>query len=70
MHHGAHRVAEATMRPAPVQSHIPTWIAGRAPHAKPLERARWNGDVPIARPLPTARFQQRSNRSSTTTIGP
>jgi alkanesulfonate monooxygenase SsuD/methylene tetrahydromethanopterin reductase-like flavin-dependent oxidoreductase (luciferase family) len=43
-----------TMRPAPVQSRIPIWIAGRAPNLKPLERARrWDGYVPIARELLT-----------------
>src|SRR4051812_35660874 len=48
-HRGAHLTAEATMRPAPVQPRIPIWIAGRAPNAKPLERARrWDGYVPIA----------------------
>jgi alkanesulfonate monooxygenase SsuD/methylene tetrahydromethanopterin reductase-like flavin-dependent oxidoreductase (luciferase family) len=53
-HTGAHLTAEATMRPAPVQPRIPIWIAGRAPNAKPLERARrWDGYVPIARDLLT-----------------
>jgi len=48
-HHGEHLTADATMRPAPVQSRIPVWIAGRAPHRLPLERARrWDGYVPIA----------------------
>jgi alkanesulfonate monooxygenase SsuD/methylene tetrahydromethanopterin reductase-like flavin-dependent oxidoreductase (luciferase family) len=48
-HRGEHLTAEATMRPQPVQSHIPIWIAGRAPNIKPLERARrWDGYVPIA----------------------
>ena len=48
-HSGRHLDAEATMRPAPVQPRIPIWIAGRAPHVKPLERARrWDGYVPIA----------------------
>jgi hypothetical protein len=42
------------MRPAPVQPRIPIWIAGRAPHVKPLERARrWDGYVPIASPFLT-----------------
>jgi alkanesulfonate monooxygenase SsuD/methylene tetrahydromethanopterin reductase-like flavin-dependent oxidoreductase (luciferase family) len=37
------------LRPGPVQGHIPIWIAGRAPHRKPLERARrWDGYVPIS----------------------
>ena len=53
-HHGTHLHAEATMRPAPVQPHIPIWIAGRAPNRKPLERARrWDGYVPIASPFLT-----------------
>jgi alkanesulfonate monooxygenase SsuD/methylene tetrahydromethanopterin reductase-like flavin-dependent oxidoreductase (luciferase family) len=44
----------AALRPAPVQPHIPVWIAGRAPNLKPLERARrWDGYVPIARELLT-----------------
>jgi alkanesulfonate monooxygenase SsuD/methylene tetrahydromethanopterin reductase-like flavin-dependent oxidoreductase (luciferase family) len=48
-HHGEHLTADATMRPAPVQSRIPIWIAGRAPKSKPLERARrWGGYVPIS----------------------
>jgi alkanesulfonate monooxygenase SsuD/methylene tetrahydromethanopterin reductase-like flavin-dependent oxidoreductase (luciferase family) len=48
-HHGRHLHAEASMRPAPVQPHIPIWIAGRAPNLRPLERARrWDGYVPIA----------------------
>ena len=51
-HTGEHLRVEATMRPAPVQSRIPLWIAGRAPHPRPLERARrWDGYVPIAREL-------------------
>jgi alkanesulfonate monooxygenase SsuD/methylene tetrahydromethanopterin reductase-like flavin-dependent oxidoreductase (luciferase family) len=53
-HHGTHLTAEATMRPQPVQAHIPIWIAGRAPNPKPLQRARrWDGFVPIADPLLT-----------------
>jgi len=53
-HRGQHLRAEATMRPSPVQGRIPIWIAGRAPHAKPLERARrYDGYVPIASPFLT-----------------
>jgi len=53
-HHGEHLDVEATMRPGPVQAHIPIWIAGRAPNAKPLARARtWDGYVPIASPFLT-----------------
>jgi alkanesulfonate monooxygenase SsuD/methylene tetrahydromethanopterin reductase-like flavin-dependent oxidoreductase (luciferase family) len=49
-HTGDHLQVEASMKPAPVQPHIPIWIAGRAPNARPLERARrWDGYVPIAR---------------------
>ena len=51
-HHGTHLDAQATMRPAPVQPRIPIWIAGRAPNARPLARARrWDGYVPIASPF-------------------
>jgi alkanesulfonate monooxygenase SsuD/methylene tetrahydromethanopterin reductase-like flavin-dependent oxidoreductase (luciferase family) len=53
-HQGEHLRAQATMRPATVQPHVPIWIAGRAPNAKPLERARrWDGYVPIASPFLT-----------------
>jgi alkanesulfonate monooxygenase SsuD/methylene tetrahydromethanopterin reductase-like flavin-dependent oxidoreductase (luciferase family) len=53
-HRGEHLRAEASMRPGPVQQHVPIWIAGRAPHPKPLERARrWDGYVPIASPFLT-----------------
>jgi alkanesulfonate monooxygenase SsuD/methylene tetrahydromethanopterin reductase-like flavin-dependent oxidoreductase (luciferase family) len=53
-HDGTHLHAHATMRPATVQPRIPIWIAGRAPHTKPLERARrWDGYVPIASPFLT-----------------
>lgn len=53
-HRGEHLRAEATMRPGPVQRHVPVWIAGRAPHPRPLERARrWDGYVPIATPFLT-----------------
>jgi alkanesulfonate monooxygenase SsuD/methylene tetrahydromethanopterin reductase-like flavin-dependent oxidoreductase (luciferase family) len=53
-HHGEHLHAEATVRPGPVQAHIPIWIAGRAPHPKPLARARrWDGYVPISTPFLT-----------------
>jgi len=53
-HQGEHLRAEARMRPATVQPHVPIWIAGRAPNAKPLLRARrWDGYVPIASPFLT-----------------
>jgi alkanesulfonate monooxygenase SsuD/methylene tetrahydromethanopterin reductase-like flavin-dependent oxidoreductase (luciferase family) len=53
-HHGDRLTAEATVRPAPVQSRVPIWIAGRAPNPKPLQRARrWDGYVPIASPFLT-----------------
>jgi alkanesulfonate monooxygenase SsuD/methylene tetrahydromethanopterin reductase-like flavin-dependent oxidoreductase (luciferase family) len=48
--HGAHYSVEAGIRPLPVQRpRIPVWVAGVAPHTRPLERARrWDGFVPIA----------------------
>jgi alkanesulfonate monooxygenase SsuD/methylene tetrahydromethanopterin reductase-like flavin-dependent oxidoreductase (luciferase family) len=48
--HGTHYAVEAGMRPLPVQRpRIPIWVAGVAPHARPLARARrWDGFVPIA----------------------
>jgi alkanesulfonate monooxygenase SsuD/methylene tetrahydromethanopterin reductase-like flavin-dependent oxidoreductase (luciferase family) len=51
-HHGAHLDAEGSVRPLPVQRpRIPIWVAGRAPHQRPLARARtWDGFVPIASP--------------------
>jgi alkanesulfonate monooxygenase SsuD/methylene tetrahydromethanopterin reductase-like flavin-dependent oxidoreductase (luciferase family) len=53
-HDGSHLHAHATMRPGPLQSRIPIWIAGRAPNPKPLERGRrWDGYVPIASPFLT-----------------
>jgi alkanesulfonate monooxygenase SsuD/methylene tetrahydromethanopterin reductase-like flavin-dependent oxidoreductase (luciferase family) len=51
--HGGHFDVEASVRPLPVQRpRIPIWVAGRAPHSRPLARARtWDGFVPIAKPL-------------------
>jgi alkanesulfonate monooxygenase SsuD/methylene tetrahydromethanopterin reductase-like flavin-dependent oxidoreductase (luciferase family) len=48
--HGEHFDAEASVRPLPLQRpRIPIWVAGRAPHTRPLARAkRWDGYVPIA----------------------
>jgi alkanesulfonate monooxygenase SsuD/methylene tetrahydromethanopterin reductase-like flavin-dependent oxidoreductase (luciferase family) len=48
--HGAHFDVEASVRPLPVQRpRIPIWVAGRAPHTRPLARAkRWDGYVPIS----------------------
>jgi alkanesulfonate monooxygenase SsuD/methylene tetrahydromethanopterin reductase-like flavin-dependent oxidoreductase (luciferase family) len=48
--HGEHLDVEASVRPLPVQRpRIPIWVAGRAPHTRPLARAkRWDGYVPIA----------------------
>jgi len=41
-----------SLRPRPVQPRIPVWVAGRAPHLRPLARAkRWDGFVPIADPF-------------------
>ncbi len=59
-HHGSHLDVEASLRPLPVQRpRIPIWVAGRAPHTRPLARAkRWDGYVPIADPScppPTSR---------------
>jgi alkanesulfonate monooxygenase SsuD/methylene tetrahydromethanopterin reductase-like flavin-dependent oxidoreductase (luciferase family) len=52
-HHGSHLDVEASLRPLPLQRpRIPIWVAGRAPHTRPLERAkRWDGYVPIADPF-------------------
>lgn len=51
--HGEHFDIEASVRPLPVQRpRIPIWVAGRAPHTRPLARAkRWDGYVPIANDL-------------------
>jgi hypothetical protein len=51
-HHGAHLDVDASVRPSPVQRpRIPIWVAGRAPNARPLARAKaWDGYVPIANP--------------------
>jgi alkanesulfonate monooxygenase SsuD/methylene tetrahydromethanopterin reductase-like flavin-dependent oxidoreductase (luciferase family) len=48
--HGEHFDVEASVRPLPVQRpRIPIWVAGRAPHTRPLARARrWDGYVPIS----------------------
>jgi alkanesulfonate monooxygenase SsuD/methylene tetrahydromethanopterin reductase-like flavin-dependent oxidoreductase (luciferase family) len=47
---GTHYSVEADMRPLPVQRpRIPIWVAGVAPHVRPVERARrWDGFIPIA----------------------
>ena len=52
-HHGRHLDIEASLHPLPVQRpRIPVWVAGRAPHTRPLARARrWDGYVPIADPF-------------------
>jgi alkanesulfonate monooxygenase SsuD/methylene tetrahydromethanopterin reductase-like flavin-dependent oxidoreductase (luciferase family) len=49
-HHGEHFDVDASVRPRPVQRpRIPIWVAGRAPNALPLARAkRWDGYVPIS----------------------
>jgi alkanesulfonate monooxygenase SsuD/methylene tetrahydromethanopterin reductase-like flavin-dependent oxidoreductase (luciferase family) len=51
-HRGAHLDVHASVRPRPVQRpRIPIWVAGRAPNARPLARAKaWDGYVPIANP--------------------
>jgi alkanesulfonate monooxygenase SsuD/methylene tetrahydromethanopterin reductase-like flavin-dependent oxidoreductase (luciferase family) len=48
-HDGEHFQLHASMRPAAVQRpRIPVWVAGIAPHRRPLARARrWDGYVPI-----------------------
>ncbi len=48
--HGEHFDVQASMHPLPVQRpRIPIWVAGRAPHTRPLARAkRWDGYVPIS----------------------
>jgi len=48
--HGSHYDVEADVLPLPVQRpRIPIWVAGVAPHTRPLERARqWDGFVPIS----------------------
>jgi alkanesulfonate monooxygenase SsuD/methylene tetrahydromethanopterin reductase-like flavin-dependent oxidoreductase (luciferase family) len=52
---GSHHRVHADVRPRPVQRpRIPVWVAGVAPHLRPLERARrWDGFVPIAEPFLT-----------------
>jgi alkanesulfonate monooxygenase SsuD/methylene tetrahydromethanopterin reductase-like flavin-dependent oxidoreductase (luciferase family) len=52
---GDHVRVASTLRPLPVQRpRIPIWVAGRAPHERPLARARrWDGYVPIADPFLT-----------------
>lgn len=48
-HHGEHYDVEAHVKPLPVQRpRPPIWVAGVAPHRRPLARARrWDGFVPI-----------------------
>ena len=48
-HQGEHLRVTASMRPGPVQQpRVPIWVAGVAPHRRPLDRARrWDGYVPI-----------------------
>jgi alkanesulfonate monooxygenase SsuD/methylene tetrahydromethanopterin reductase-like flavin-dependent oxidoreductase (luciferase family) len=52
-HHGEHLDVDASVRPLPVQRpRIPIWVAGRAPHGRPLARAKaWDGYAPIASPF-------------------
>lgn len=49
-HDGDHYHVEAELLPRPVQQpRPPIWVAGVAPHPRPLARARrWDGVVPIA----------------------
>lgn len=48
---GSHYRVSADLRPRPVQRpRPPVWVAGVAPHRRPLARARrWDGVVPIGR---------------------
>jgi alkanesulfonate monooxygenase SsuD/methylene tetrahydromethanopterin reductase-like flavin-dependent oxidoreductase (luciferase family) len=48
--HGDHYAVEASVRPLPVQRpRIPIWVAGVAPHTRPVARAkRWDGFIPIS----------------------
>ncbi len=48
-HVGTHYRVRADLRPRPVQQpRPPVWVAGVAPHRRPLARARrWDGIVPI-----------------------
>lgn len=48
-HTGRHYRVRAEFRPSPVQQpRPPIWVAGVAPHRRPLARARrWDGVVPI-----------------------
>jgi alkanesulfonate monooxygenase SsuD/methylene tetrahydromethanopterin reductase-like flavin-dependent oxidoreductase (luciferase family) len=48
--HGDHYDVEASVRPLPVQRpRIPIWVAGVAPHTRPVARAkRWDGFIPIS----------------------
>ena len=48
-HAGEHYRVSADFRPRPVQRpRPPVWVAGVAPHRRPLQRARrWDGVVPI-----------------------
>lgn len=48
-HTGEHYQVRADLRPRPVQRpRPPVWVAGVAPHRRPLARARrWDGIVPI-----------------------
>ncbi len=50
-HAGAHYRVRADLRPRPLQHpRPPVWVAGVAPHRRPLDRAaRWDGVVPIGR---------------------
>jgi alkanesulfonate monooxygenase SsuD/methylene tetrahydromethanopterin reductase-like flavin-dependent oxidoreductase (luciferase family) len=47
-------IKETLFRPAPVQSHIPVWIAGYWPNKRPMRRAaRWHGAFPAPQVVPT-----------------
>jgi hypothetical protein len=64
-HHGEHLDVDASVRPLPVQRpRIPIWVAGRAPHGRPLARDRQPIPVPrrprgVRRPTPARRLGPR-----------
>ena len=68
--HGTHYDVEAGMRPLPVQRpRIPIWVGGKAPHKRPLERARrWDGFIrPTTTSSPPSSSRPTSDRTHMTT---
>ena len=52
-HHGEHYTADLVVRPTPVQSPLPVWVAARYGNARPLRRAaEHDGVFPIDLTLP------------------